>query len=762
MTRGVEVPVKRIPMMLQLVLSLFCFMAIPMAILTWYSEMKILLHSENAIAESSLAGLHAVRELNEKALNHLAQDVVRLAATKMFDSIRHFETYAEANANYDHVKSTQAVLQELHNLTHRVEGIYSTYFYLDGADYVISTDKGITRLEQYESLDWLEEALADRQGISGVWVPRQLASGVNVISYVLPLNRLSTTTRGTIVVNLKEAQISDYLRASEPGQHGYFLLGSDGLIISHQDKNLLFTDANELPVIGEILRQSARDGYVIHEVDGERLIYTWSRSDQFPWWTIHIYSMDELMSKALKLQRSIMWLTVLIIVLGAVMAVLLATWLSKPVRQLVRAVGNRINLGLSKMNELAFLESAFRRMQEDEEKLYQLLKEREQDAHSLAIHHLLRGEVTRQAGELFPHPYFRIAVVAIDQYKQYQEGTNPETRSYHRYVFLSQCERLFPEHVRVRGVYYGEGCFVLVLNYGEEWLHRHAEELQAALETIRDQAPELFGRSVTIGVSSQTDERSRITDRLVEAMEVIKHRLIGGTGGITFWEPEPDRDRKYIYPSHSERRILNFLDIGDLESINKELELIRDEIRSAEYISYDNILFIYNQLVGVTIKHLRENNISTSGIFAGRRHIYSAIASFDTLEELENCLKEFFAEIVRYMARHPGKANYGERILRYLEEHYCEDIVFEDMAREIGISYSYMRKIFYEVTGKSLIEYTNWLRIQKAKQIMLESDSSMAQIAASVGYANVQSFNRFFRKFEGMSPSHYKALKLGT
>ena len=84
------------------------------------------------------------------------------------------------------------------------------------------------------------------------------------------------------------------------------------------------------------------------------------------------------------------------------------------------------------------------------------------------------------------------------------------------------------------------------------------------------------------------------------------------------------------------------------------------------------------------------------------------------------------------------------------------------MAKEIGISYSYMRKIVYELTGKSLMDYINALRIEKAKRLLLESDLTMTQIASEVGYFNAQSFNRFFRKFEGMAPSSYKASKSRT
>ncbi len=753
---------KRFPMMLQLALILFCVMAIPTAILTWYSGTQILRNSESAIAESSLAGLNANRKLNENALNNLATDAVRLAATNIFDRIRNFETFAGLNADYNNVSKAQAVLRELVNLNHRVDGVYSSFFYLEGADYVVSTDKGLTALDRYESIDWMEDALIGRRGISGVWYPRKMISGINVLSYVLPLNRLSTTTRGMVVVNIRERQIGEYLRSSEPGEKGYLLMESDGTILSHNDKAMLLTDGSEQPYMQEILASAAKESYAFHELEGERLLYTWSRSDLYGWWNVNLYSMDELMTKALTLQRKIILITAIIIFAGTVLTVFLATWLSKPARELVRIVRARGNLGVANKNELAFLDAAFRRMQEEEEGLYKLLRERERDTRSLALHNLLRGEVTTQIAEMFPERYYLVAVVSIDQYRRYVRKTNPETRKYHRYLIISECESLFPDGIQARCVYQGDGCFAIVINYGQQELERNFDGIKGALNGIRDIATELLGHSVTIGVSSQAETSSIVSDRAVEAMEVIKHRMIEGSGGINFWRQEAQRSKKYIYPANSERRILNFLDIGDLDSIVKELAIIRDEIHSVEYISYDNIMFIYNQLVGVTIKHLRENNISTSRIFAGQGNIYATIASIDTLDELDDYLRELFGEIIQFLARNLGEVNYGERIIRYLEEHFCEDVVFEDMAKEIGISYSYMRKIVYDLTGKSLIDYINLLRIQKAKQLLWESNLNMTQIASEVGYYNVQSLNRFFRKYEGMPPSSYKASKSRT
>ncbi|MDF2836971.1 MAG: transcriptional regulator, AraC family [Paenibacillus sp.] len=754
---------KRTPMMLQLIVILFCVMAVPTAILTWYSGEQTLQNSEQAIAESSLAELNASRKLNESALNNLTQNTVRLTATHIFDRIRPYETFKELNSSFHTVSNARAVLLQLLNLNRLGDEVQSSFFHLGDSDYVVSTDHGIKELEKFESIEWLKEALDGHRGISGVWYPRKLDSGVDVISYALPLNRLSTTTRGTIVVNLRESQIENAFRSSAAGHRAYMLLNNEGVIISHGDKSMLQQSAGEQPVIKDILKQHEKEGYTIREIDGERLLYTWSKSDRFGWINLNVNSVNELMARSHAMQRNMMLLTAAIILSGTVLSVLLATWVSKPARELVRTMRKRDNLGFKSKNELAYLDAAFKRMREEEEGLNELLHIREQDARSLAVHQLIRGELTPQAAEIFPLPHFLVAVISIDRYRFYVGKTNPETRSYHRYVLIAHSESLFRDGKRASCVYQGDGCFVLVINYGHTERNSVAADIHDALIEIRDKAADLLDHSATIGVSDPAEDMQEVSDRVALAMEAIKQRMIAGSGGIMYGKDEDGRDKKYIYPSNSERRMLNFLDNGDLDSIAKELKLIGDEIRSAEYVSYENILFVYHQLTGVTIKHLRENNVSTARIFAGRGNLYATLAAIDTLDELEEYMYEFCREIVQYLARtQSGTNHHGERIIQYLQERYREEIVFQDMAKEIGISYSYMRKIVYEVTGQSLIDYLNQLRIEKAKELLLDSSLTIAQIALDVGYYNAQSFNRFFRKFEGMPPSGYKASKCRT
>ncbi|MGO4372219.1 AraC family transcriptional regulator, partial [Paenibacillus sp. MCAF20] len=202
----------------------------------------------------------------------------------------------------------------------------------------------------------------------------------------------------------------------------------------------------------------------------------------------------------------------------------------------------------------------FRRMQDDEEELHRLLDEREHGVQDLAIQNLLRGEATAHIEDLFLAPYFLIAVVSIDSYRDYISRTNPETRKYHRYSLISQYDKLFPYDAITRCVYQGDGHFVLIINHEQELYANDGKVIAAILGVIKDKAIETLEHSVTIGVSSRSDSIVAVSDQFAEAAEAIKHRMVAGSGCILHWTEEMSRNKKYFYPANSEMRILNFID----------------------------------------------------------------------------------------------------------------------------------------------------------------------------------------------------------
>lgn len=105
------------------------------------------------------------------------------------------------------------------------------------------------------------------------------------------------------------------------------------------------------------------------------------------------------------------------------------------------------------------------------------------------------------------------------------------------------------------------------------------------------------------------------------------------------------------------------------------------------------------------------------------------------------------------------KSGYKERIRearKHILEHYGESITPKDVARFLNISHNWLSILFRKGTGKTLIQYINEVRIEHAKKLLRETESSITEIALQVGYGNLNYFNKIFTKMEKKSPREFR------
>lgn len=99
-------------------------------------------------------------------------------------------------------------------------------------------------------------------------------------------------------------------------------------------------------------------------------------------------------------------------------------------------------------------------------------------------------------------------------------------------------------------------------------------------------------------------------------------------------------------------------------------------------------------------------------------------------------------------------------IQTYLDEHYQEKILIQEVADKFGFNYSYLCSMFRKYKNISPNEYIIEKRIEKAKKLLhLQEDLSVKEIAALVGYQDQYYFSRIFKTNVGVTPSAYKRRK---
>ena len=95
-------------------------------------------------------------------------------------------------------------------------------------------------------------------------------------------------------------------------------------------------------------------------------------------------------------------------------------------------------------------------------------------------------------------------------------------------------------------------------------------------------------------------------------------------------------------------------------------------------------------------------------------------------------------------------------IKKYLNDNISEPIRLSDLSEKFSYSLSSIKRIFKNETGYTVIDYLNNIRIEKAKEMLVHSDSSVEDIAVTLGFSNAYYFSNCFKKKIGESPSKYR------
>jgi AraC-like DNA-binding protein len=103
------------------------------------------------------------------------------------------------------------------------------------------------------------------------------------------------------------------------------------------------------------------------------------------------------------------------------------------------------------------------------------------------------------------------------------------------------------------------------------------------------------------------------------------------------------------------------------------------------------------------------------------------------------------------------------RAKQFIEERKTEDISLRDVAKVVNVSTFYFCKLFKKATGLTFTEYLSQVRIAKAKNLLLNPNLRVSEIAYDIGYQSLTHFNRTFHRITGQSPTAYrKAISKGT
>lgn len=289
-------------------------------------------------------------------------------------------------------------------------------------------------------------------------------------------------------------------------------------------------------------------------------------------------------------------------------------------------------------------------------------------------------------------------------------------------------------------------------------------ELKRIAEKILRYFSDVVKSPISIVVSEHSYSIESIHSAYIQSIAMLMTRGFDRANVILFCERnhEPSGEEVRISVSEETEKDLKHL----LHSNNRRAiqELLRETIGLA-YCSTQKWSYIRVKQTVKRVCNILEDYASDGSRTEDILGLESLIDYIDkVVEELDQLsLLAELDEVVAYVLEGQQEettdtiAGVVRQAVRYVDEHYFEELSLTLLAERYHVESSYFSKMFRQETGKNLMLYIADKRIGKAKEYMKNEKLNLTEIAFMTGYDDYTYFNRVFRKLVGKSPREYRA-----
>ncbi|MDF2923543.1 MAG: transcriptional regulator, AraC family protein [Paenibacillaceae bacterium] len=280
------------------------------------------------------------------------------------------------------------------------------------------------------------------------------------------------------------------------------------------------------------------------------------------------------------------------------------------------------------------------------------------------------------------------------------------------------------------------------------------QEADEFAEQIRSFCETYLQMPVTIGVGGGTEFAKELPMLYDQASLALDSRILRGRNQVL--HPNKALSSAGRYPIELESRYEHALKTGNREDAEMMLFEFADYLRGLAGTA-ESVLTFYTQLLAATMRTAYD--VKFEGVEQlGDNEPFIIIRRLKSMDELnEWFIEQWIAPITDYIRNHT-EADYTqmvEQAITFIRAEFKRDISLNDCADHCGVSTSHFTRQFRRLTGLSFLDYVTQYRIDKAKELLRETDLPIAVISEAVGYQRVN-FMRVFKKLEGITPNQYR------
>lgn len=243
-----------------------------------------------------------------------------------------------------------------------------------------------------------------------------------------------------------------------------------------------------------------------------------------------------------------------------------------------------------------------------------------------------------------------------------------------------------------------------------------------------------------------------INRSFLESAAIASDYHMLGNQKVILFEEIGYEEQNIQYPILEQALFIQCLKQANEEAALKALDNMIGEIEPLKSFVITQCLCF--DIINITIKTLDQ----LKG-FELKNVDLKKLITFKSLPEFREKMAGLTIEMCRQFAEFKDSRNNERKseILDYVNCHYGDSSMgLESVADEFGVSSNYLSRFFKQETGCSFIQYVTMIRMERARELLVNSNKQIKEIVAEIGYIDVANFVRKFKGYEGVTPGQYR------
>lgn len=300
-----------------------------------------------------------------------------------------------------------------------------------------------------------------------------------------------------------------------------------------------------------------------------------------------------------------------------------------------------------------------------------------------------------------------------------------------------------------------------ILNYSMDNKKNVRRQCKALLDELLLQREIFPNLEVTIGLGTVEHEIQRINESYKVAIWAYEQRLILGTNRVIEGEIDESNtlvESQLFYDfNHNMNAALDRL---DKNAMIAAIRFLREGLKSRPETSGHEVLQMAKEVCNLFLFAMRNNKFTIEGgdsFLEDFNLNANDCGSINTLyqyltNKIISCLEKVIEDKKQLDTKPIREAK------QLIQNQYMKQITLEEVSSEVGFNSTYFSTLFKKETGYTFIEYLSEVRINKAKELLKETNYSVMLICEQVGYSDIKHFTKIFVKYTNLKPKEYRKL----